>query len=121
MPTVVWQMLPPWMWRRTALSQGTAAAFSSDCYGVTNRQLTVQIQEYEDYQEQQDADATRHLPLPVVTSEVGDLAQWSAMVAGDRRQTPPVLCCHCRVALYPASIPTQSWPALEFNPQTTCC
>jgi len=89
MPTVVWQMLPPWMWRRTALGQGTAAAFSSDRYGVTNRQLAVQIQEYEDPQEQQDAAFARRLPLPVVTSEVGDLAQWSAMVGGDRRQTPP--------------------------------
>ena len=89
MPTVVWQMLPTWMWRRTALGQGTAAAFSSDRYGVANRQLAVQLQEYEDPQEQQDASGDRRLPLPVITSEVGDLAQWSAMVGGDRRQTPP--------------------------------
>ncbi len=91
MPTVVWQMLPPWMWRRTALGQGTAAAFSSDRYGVANHQLAIQIQEYEDPDElpPDSPTADRRLPLPVVTSEVGDLTQWSAMVAGDRRQTPP--------------------------------
>jgi len=93
MPSVIWHMLPAWMWRRTALGQGTAAAFSSDRYGISNHQLTVQIQEYEDpedlLQESSAPIATRRLPMPVITSEVGDLAQWSAMVAGDRRQMPP--------------------------------
>ncbi|HIK45185.1 MAG TPA: SUMF1/EgtB/PvdO family nonheme iron enzyme [Leptolyngbyaceae cyanobacterium M65_K2018_010] len=86
MPTTVWQMLPPWMWRRTALGQGTAAAFRSDRYGAANPQLITHLQEYDD------PDALtipQRLPLPVVTSDVADLAQWSRMVAGDRRKVVP--------------------------------
>ena len=84
MPTVVWQMLPAWMWKRTALGRGAAVAISNDIPGAANQQLRVRLQGREIPE-----DADRGLPIPVVTSESRDLAQWSWMVAGDRRQMIP--------------------------------
>jgi len=84
MPTVVWQMLPPWMWKRTALGRGTAVAISNDIPGVANQRLKTQVQDRDEPE-----DANQRLPLPVVTSEVRDLARWSLMVAGDRREVTP--------------------------------
>ena len=84
MPTVIWQMLPPWMWRRTALGRGTAVAIRNDIPGVANQRLKTQVQERDEPE-----DKNQYLPLPVVTSEVRDLARWSLMVAGDRREVTP--------------------------------
>jgi formylglycine-generating enzyme required for sulfatase activity len=85
MPTVVWQMLPAWMWKRTALGRGTAVALNNnDIPGVANRRLQVKIQE----RGAPDYDGQR-MPVPIMTSEVPDLALWSLMVAGDRRAVTP--------------------------------
>jgi formylglycine-generating enzyme required for sulfatase activity len=84
MPTVVWQMLPPWMWKRTALGRGSAVALSNDVPGVANQRLKVQIQE-----RREPEDAAQRISVPVVTSEVSDLTRWSLMVAGDRHQITP--------------------------------
>ena len=83
MPTVIWQMLPAWMWKRTALGRGTAVAISNDIPGVANQRLKTQIQE------RGAAEGKDRLTVPVVTSEVRDLARWSLMVAGDRREVIP--------------------------------
>ena len=84
MPTVVWQMLPPWMWKRTALGRGTAVAIANDIPGAANQQLKPRIQERDE-----PTDAGQRIAVPVVTSEVRDLARWSLMVAGDRREVVP--------------------------------
>ncbi len=84
MPTVVWQMLPPWMWKRTALGRGTAVALSNDIPGVANQRLKTQIQE-----RNEPKNAEQRISVPVVTSEVRDLARWSLMLAGDRRELIP--------------------------------
>lgn len=84
MPTVVWQMLPAWMWRRTALGRGTPIALANDMPGAANHGLKVRIQEREEPD-----DAMLRLPVPVVTSEVRDLERWSWMVVGDRRGVTP--------------------------------
>ena len=85
MPTMVWQVLPPWMWKRTALGRGTAVALANDTYGGANQWLKVQRQE----RDGDEAEAAGRLALPVVTSNVRDLARWSWMVAGDRREITP--------------------------------
>jgi formylglycine-generating enzyme required for sulfatase activity len=84
MPTVVWQMLPAWMWQRTALGRGTAVAMSNDIPGVENQRLKMRIQA-----RTVPEDADQRIVVPVVTSEVLDLARWSLMVAGDRREITP--------------------------------
>jgi len=84
MPTVVWQMLPAWMWQRTALGRGTAVAISNDIPGVANQRLKTRVQA-----RRAPEDANQRLPVPVVTSEVRDLARWSLMVAGDLRAVIP--------------------------------
>ena len=84
MPTVVWQMLPVWMWKRTALGRGSAIAISNDIPGVANQRLKTRIQERHEPE-----DADQRISVPVVTSEVRDLARWSLMLAGDRRELIP--------------------------------
>lgn len=84
MPTVIWQMLPAWMWKRTALGRGAAAFFSSDFYGGANQRLTVQLQGREKLTE-----GDQRIRMPVVTSDIRDLSCWSRMVAGDRHEVTP--------------------------------
>lgn len=84
MPTMIWQMLPPWMWKRTALGRGTAVAISNDIPGVENQRLKVQVQE-----RRAPEDAHQRVAMPVVTSDLKDLARWSQMLAGDRRELTP--------------------------------
>jgi formylglycine-generating enzyme required for sulfatase activity len=83
MPIAVWQMLPAWMWKRTALGRGTAVAIRNDLPGVANQRLQTQVQE-------RGADGSAHrLAMPVVTSDSRDLTRWSSMVVGDRHQVTP--------------------------------
>jgi formylglycine-generating enzyme required for sulfatase activity len=84
MPTVVWQMLPPWMWRRTAMGRGLAIALRNDRPGAANQQLAVQRQERRELDNHHP-----QISIPVITSEVIDLERWSLMVAGDRRAITP--------------------------------
>jgi hypothetical protein len=79
-PLTILQMLPEWMWRRTALDLGTAVGFKSSIMGVANQQLSL------------------HKPLrrsrsigfkvedrskiPVITLDWDKAAQWSQMLVG---------------------------------------
>jgi|694.fasta_scaffold01205_27 serine/threonine-protein kinase len=79
-PLTILQMLPEWMWRRTALDLGTAVGFKSSMMGVANQQLSL------------------HKPLrrsrsigfkvedrskiPVITLDWDKAAQWSQMLIG---------------------------------------
>ncbi len=40
-PLAILQMLPEWMWRRTALDLGTAVGFKSSTMGIPNQQLSL--------------------------------------------------------------------------------
>ena len=84
MPIVVWQMLPAWMWKRTALGRGTSIAIHNDVPGAANQQFQIRVQE-----RKVPEDVQLRIPVPVVTSEVRDLSRWSLMVAGDRRVITP--------------------------------
>ena len=85
MPTVIWQVLPPWMWERTALGQGKAISLSNDMAGAPNERLQrtakgrqpLSLQELE------------RLPVPIVTSEPINLKNWSLMLSGHRQEQAP--------------------------------
>ncbi|MBO9998014.1 MAG: formylglycine-generating enzyme family protein [Cyanobacteria bacterium SID2] len=80
MPTVVWQMLPEWMWERTALGLGNYVALRNAIPGATNAQLDAEVLALE-----QPDDISSRVALPIVTSEAEELAAWSRVLAGDRR------------------------------------
>ncbi len=81
MPTAIWQMLPEWMWDRTALGQGINVALRNDLPAATNPQLKAVPLGLESPQ-----DCKQTLPMPVLTVESQDLSRWSRLVAGDGRQ-----------------------------------
>lgn len=100
MPTVIWQMLPEWMWARTALGQGQLVALRNGEPGVANQRLQQSFVGREGRRARREArrqkagheSATRkvkQLPVPVVTGEPRDLRNWSAMLMGDRRERSP--------------------------------
>ncbi|MGK7907504.1 MAG: SAV_2336 N-terminal domain-related protein [Synechococcus sp.] len=86
MPTVVWQMLPEWMWERTALGRGVEVTLRNDRPGAANQQL---IQQLLEQMSEEPSDIDRRVSVPVVTSELRDLENWSAMLAGDSREATP--------------------------------
>ena len=85
MPTVVWQMLPQWMWARTALGRGKAVSLSNGIPGVANRRLMP----YALGREMLSFEDRKLSPIPVVTSEPRDLNNWGLMLSGDRRELTP--------------------------------
>jgi alpha-amylase len=84
MPTVIWQMLPEWMWERTALGQGTPVSLSNDSPGAANYQLMVRV-----LGQNRPDDMRRRVSLPVITTEERNLKNWSLMLAGNRREQTP--------------------------------
>ena len=80
MPVAIWQMLPPATWERTALGEGAGIAIRNSVPGGANQQVKIRIQDWDDPD-----DMDYRLPVPVITSEVDDLQQWSWMIAGDHR------------------------------------
>ena len=84
MPTVVWQMLPAWMWKRTALGRGTGVSIRNAVPGGNNHQFQAQVQERHEPE-----DKSQRISVPVVTVDDRDLARWSRMVAGDGRSVVP--------------------------------
>jgi formylglycine-generating enzyme required for sulfatase activity len=84
MPVVIWQMLPEWMWERTALGRGNPVALRNCIPGVSNQRLMMRLIERE-----VPNDAQQRVSIPVVTSEVRSLSNWSLMLAGDRREVTP--------------------------------
>ena len=85
MPTVVWQMLPEWMWQRTALGRGKAIALSNDAPGVANQYLNRSAVGRKSLSKAE----KKQIPVPVTTSEPRDLHNWSLMLSGDRRERTP--------------------------------
>ncbi len=113
MPTVVWQMLPPWMWRRTAMGRGLAIALRNDRPGAPNQQLAVQRQERREF-----AHDKPQISIPVITSEVTDLERWSLMVAGDRRAITPGFLLPVKTGTIPRSKEIQDIARDRIRPDT---
>ena len=71
-PLAVIQMLPEWMWRRSALGLGTAVGFSSSIAGAANRDLLVNKKFLSE----------KRTKIPVLTLELEKAARWSQMLVG---------------------------------------
>ena len=71
------QMLPEWLWRRTALGLATAVQFRALAPGLPNQQLTVSASESWD-----EADLETGIKVPVITLEPELFATWTQVVAG---------------------------------------
>ncbi len=84
MPTVVWQMLPEWMWARTALGMGESVAVRNTVAGAANGQLESEVLSL--LPDELSEPSERGMVLPVITSELRDVKAWSRMLAGDRTQ-----------------------------------
>ena len=92
MPMVVWQMLPEWMWARTALGRGAAAALTNRKPGAANLDLKVRVlgrRERKQINRNDALNKAKLIPAPVVTSDIRNLRNWSLMLSGDRRETTP--------------------------------
>jgi formylglycine-generating enzyme required for sulfatase activity len=100
MPTTVWQVLPDWMWKRTALGVGDYVVIRNRIPGATNQELRPVYlslrprQRRSDQPAEDDSAAIEPSPgpavcVPVITADQESLIAWSRMVAGDRRQPTP--------------------------------
>ncbi|TVQ25107.1 MAG: formylglycine-generating enzyme family protein, partial [Leptolyngbya sp. DLM2.Bin15] len=100
-PTAVWQVLPDWMWKRTALGIGEYVAVRNHLPGATNPQLNPVFLSLRSSARRgrqpahsgaaPDPSSLASAPIciPVVTSEEKSLGAWSQMLAGDRRYSTP--------------------------------
>jgi GTPase SAR1 family protein len=71
------QMLPDWLWARTALGRGVAAQFSALAAGMPNYQLTTTT-----VSTWYDIDLATSIKIPVVTLEPDKFTAWAEMLAG---------------------------------------
>jgi predicted chitinase len=71
------QMLPDWLWARTALGRGVAAQFSALAAGIPNYQLTTTT-----VSTWYDIDLATSIKIPVVTLEPEKFTAWAEMLAG---------------------------------------
>jgi hypothetical protein len=71
------QMLPDWLWGRTALGRGVAAQFSALAAGIPNYQLTTTT-----VSTWYDIDLATSIKIPVVTLEPEKFTAWADMLAG---------------------------------------
>ncbi len=71
------QMLPDWLWARTALGRGVAAQFSALAAGIPNYQLTTTT-----VSTWYDIDLATSIKIPVVTLEPDKFTAWAEMLAG---------------------------------------
>lgn len=77
MPVVLWQMLPPWLWQRTALGRGTPVSIRNAQPRVANQRWLTRTSAQVSPRYRQGKVA-----MPVVTSEAYDLTRWSQLVVG---------------------------------------
>ena len=71
------QMLPDWLWGRTALGRGVAAQFSALAAGIPNYQLTTTT-----VSTWYDIDLATSIKIPVVTLEPDKFTAWAEMLTG---------------------------------------
>ncbi|MBE9065286.1 formylglycine-generating enzyme family protein [Leptolyngbya cf. ectocarpi LEGE 11479] len=94
MPTAIWQVLPDWMWKRTALGVGEYVAIRNRIPGATNHDLKPTYLSLRSPRlAKQSIDSTpaseAAICLPVITTEPSSIGAWSRMLSGDRRQSTP--------------------------------
>ncbi|MGF1477962.1 MAG: SAV_2336 N-terminal domain-related protein [Cyanophyceae cyanobacterium] len=83
MPTAIWQVLPEWMWERTALGRGTYVALRNSLSGAVNSQLEAEAIGLDLFVEEEEV---RGIPVPVFTSATEDVAAWSKVLSGDGQE-----------------------------------
>ncbi|NEO29124.1 MAG: SUMF1/EgtB/PvdO family nonheme iron enzyme [Symploca sp. SIO3C6] len=76
-PVVILQMLPAWMWSRTALRVATPAQFRSSGFGILNPQLKVEVNRLA-----RRRNLAQGINIPVITLEPERAKAWSQMLAG---------------------------------------
>lgn len=100
-PTAIWQVLPDWMWKRTALGIGEYVAVRNRTPGVKNTKLTPiymslrstvnrgrrRGNQESDYT--QETNSSSPVCIPIITSDSEYLGAWSRMLAGDRCYSAP--------------------------------
>jgi hypothetical protein len=79
-PLVILQMLPEWMWRRTALDLGTAVAFKSSIIGAVNQELA--LSKPLRRSKSIGFKVEERSKIPVITLDREHAAQWSQMLVG---------------------------------------
>ena len=76
-PTTIIQVLPEWLWERSALGVADSILLRSLAPGVPNQQLIMTALDLLD-----ESDVVNKLKIPVVTLEPESLKNWAWMVAG---------------------------------------
>ncbi|AFZ01297.1 SAV_2336 N-terminal domain-related protein [Calothrix sp. PCC 6303] len=76
-PTTIIQVLPEWLWERSALGIAESILLRSLAPGVPNQQLIMTALDLLD-----ESDVCNKLKIPVVTLEPESLKNWARMVAG---------------------------------------
>jgi hypothetical protein len=76
-PTTIIQVLPEWLWERSALGVAESILLRSLAPGVPNQQLIMTALDLLD-----ESDVCNRLKIPVVTLEPESLKNWARMVAG---------------------------------------
>ncbi|ESA36584.1 hypothetical protein N836_06900 [Leptolyngbya sp. Heron Island J] len=93
MPTAIWQVLPDWMWKRTALGVGDHVAIRNRMPGAVNQNLMPRFLGLRSPKRRpQKSDANLAGPaicVPVITTDDSAISAWSRMLSGDRRQSAP--------------------------------
>jgi formylglycine-generating enzyme required for sulfatase activity len=100
-PTAIWQVLPDWMWKRTALGVGEYVAIRNHMPGAKNTKLTpIYLSLRSSAQRARQLSSETVTPesfpllppsicIPVITADSKSLGAWSRMLAGDRRYSTP--------------------------------
>ncbi|ABW31985.1 SAV_2336 N-terminal domain-related protein [Acaryochloris marina] len=100
-PTAIWQVLPDWMWKRTALGIGEYVAVRSRTPGAKNTKLTPiymslrstvnrgRRRSDQEPDQTQETQSSSPVCIPIITSDSEYLGAWSRMLAGDRRYSAP--------------------------------
>ncbi|MEP1076063.1 CHAT domain-containing protein [Leptolyngbya sp. PL-A3] len=84
-PMAIVQMLPEWLWDRTALSRGAAVWFRSLTPGVTNQQLIVEGRSRSAKRRrrsQPEIIRPQEIKVPIITLEPGIFKEWAKMLSG---------------------------------------
>ena len=83
-PVVILQMLPAWMWSRTALGASTPAKFRSLGSSILNPNLMVEVKRLAKRR-----NLAQGINLPVITLEPERSKNWSRMLAGQSEEGIP--------------------------------